>query len=63
MLLGLSAGVVAGAAVVGRGKSARASGPIQMISHRYPALEYFAEKMRTAMPGICSTRLKDGFSV
>ena len=25
--------------------------PVQMISHRYPALEYFAEKMRGAVPG------------
>jgi multiple sugar transport system substrate-binding protein len=31
---------------------AHAAGTIQMISHRYPALEYFAEKMRTAIPGV-----------
>src|ERR1700733_4531099 len=30
---------------------ARAAGPVQMISHRYPALEYFAERMRSAIPG------------
>ena len=30
----------------------RAAGTIQMISHRYPALEYYAEKMRTAIPGV-----------
>ena len=33
------------------GARARAAGTIQMISHRYPALEYFAEKMRGAIPG------------
>ena len=33
------------------GARVRAAGTIQMISHRYPALEYFAEKMRTAIPG------------
>jgi multiple sugar transport system substrate-binding protein len=33
------------------GARARAADTIQMISHRYPALEYFAEKMRTAIPG------------
>jgi multiple sugar transport system substrate-binding protein len=32
-------------------RSARAAATIQMISHRYPALEYYAEKMRTALPG------------
>jgi ABC-type glycerol-3-phosphate transport system substrate-binding protein len=34
------------------GASARAAATIQMISHRYPALEYYAEKMRTAVPGV-----------
>src|SRR5579863_5750581 len=52
VLQGLSAGVIAGSAAGAWGTSARASGPIQMISHRYPALEYFAEKMRTAVPGV-----------
>jgi multiple sugar transport system substrate-binding protein len=33
------------------GARARAAGTIQMISHRYPALEYYAEKMRGAIPG------------
>ena len=37
-------------AIVGR--AARAAGTIQMVSHRYPALEYYAEKMRTALPGV-----------
>ena len=31
---------------------ARAAAPVQMISHRFPALEYIAEKMRTAIPGV-----------
>jgi len=30
----------------------RAAGTIQMLSHRYPALEYYAEKMRSAIPGV-----------
>jgi multiple sugar transport system substrate-binding protein len=34
------------------GGRARAAGTIQMISHRYPALEYYAEKMRSAIPGV-----------
>jgi multiple sugar transport system substrate-binding protein len=34
------------------GGRARAAGTIQMISHRYPALEYYAEKMRGAIPGV-----------
>ncbi len=41
---------VAAPAIVGR--AARASGTIQMVSHRFPALEYYAEKMRTALPGV-----------
>jgi ABC-type glycerol-3-phosphate transport system substrate-binding protein len=34
------------------GLPARAAGTIQMISHRYPALEHFAAKMRDAIPGV-----------
>jgi multiple sugar transport system substrate-binding protein len=34
------------------GHAARAAGTVQMISHRYPALEYYAEKMRGAVPGV-----------
>jgi ABC-type glycerol-3-phosphate transport system substrate-binding protein len=34
------------------GAKARAAGTIQMISHRYPALEYYAGKMRDAIPGV-----------
>jgi multiple sugar transport system substrate-binding protein len=43
------AATLAAPAILGR--RARAAGTIQMISHRYPALEYYAEKMRTAVPG------------
>ena len=32
-------------------EKAWAAGTVQMISHRYPALEYFAAKMRDAVPG------------
>ena len=41
-----------GAAAGFPARLARAQAPVQMISHRYPALEYFAEKMRTAVPGV-----------
>jgi multiple sugar transport system substrate-binding protein len=34
------------------GAKARAAGTIQMISHRYPALEHYAAKMRDAIPGV-----------
>ncbi|MEO1017771.1 MAG: hypothetical protein AAFY56_08765, partial [Pseudomonadota bacterium] len=26
--------------------------PVQMISHRYPALEFYAERMHEAVPGV-----------
>jgi ABC-type glycerol-3-phosphate transport system substrate-binding protein len=37
--------------VITAGTSAAAQ-TVQMISHRYPALELYAEKMRTAIPGV-----------
>jgi multiple sugar transport system substrate-binding protein len=40
------------AAPVILGGTARAAGTIQMISHRYPALEHYADKMRSAIPGV-----------
>jgi len=43
-------GTAAGAAVMARG--ARAASPVQLISHRYPALEFWANKMKTAIPGV-----------
>ncbi len=33
-------------------RPSRAATDVQMISHRYPALEYYAEKMRSALPGV-----------
>jgi ABC-type glycerol-3-phosphate transport system substrate-binding protein len=33
-------------------RPARAAATVQMLSHRFPALEYLAEKMRTAIPGV-----------
>jgi ABC-type glycerol-3-phosphate transport system substrate-binding protein len=47
---GVIAATLAAPAIIGG--RARAAGTIQMISHRYPALEYYAEKMRTAIPGV-----------
>ena len=47
---GLVTAALAAPAILG--SRARAAGTIQMISHRYPALEYYAEKMRTAIPGV-----------
>ena len=32
--------------------ASRAAGTVQMISHRYPALELWAAKMKTAVPGV-----------
>ena len=46
---GIVAATLAAPAILGT--RARAAGTIQMISHRYPALEYYAEKMRGAVPG------------
>ncbi len=44
---------IAGATLLGAtGRRARAAVPVQMISHRYPALEFWAAKMRTAIPGV-----------
>jgi multiple sugar transport system substrate-binding protein len=33
-------------------RRSRAATTVQMISHRFPALEYIAEKMRSAVPGV-----------
>jgi multiple sugar transport system substrate-binding protein len=32
-------------------RSARADQTVALVSHRYPALEYYADKMKTAVPG------------
>ena len=47
---GLVTAALAAPAILG--SRARAAGTIQMISHRYPALEYYAGKMRDAIPGV-----------
>jgi ABC-type glycerol-3-phosphate transport system substrate-binding protein len=52
VMRGLSAGLLAGAGAAAFPRRSRAAAPIQMISHRYPALEYYAERMRTAIPGV-----------
>jgi len=52
-LRGLSAGAVAlGAGMTFGGQRAYAAAPVQLISHRYPALEFWADKMKTAVPGV-----------
>jgi len=43
-------GVALAGAAVGGGAVAQGR-PVQMISHRYPALEHWAAKMKTAIPG------------
>lgn len=53
LLKGLSTAAVtlgAGAAITSR--PALAADPVQLISHRYPALEFWAAKMKTALPGV-----------
>lgn len=52
-LKGLSAAAVTlGAGVAASPLSALAADPVQLISHRYPALEFWAGKMKTALPGV-----------
>lgn len=53
VLKGISAAAVtlgAGASLISR--QALAADPVQLISHRYPALEFWAGKMKTALPGV-----------
>lgn len=47
LLQGAATGIVATAT-----RRARAATPVQLISHRYPALEFWAAKMKTAVPGV-----------
>lgn len=44
--------VAGAAAALAMPHVARAAGTVQMISHRYPALELWASKMKTAVPGV-----------
>jgi len=48
-VLGGTAAALAMPAVLRR---AHAADPVHLISHRYPALEYYADQMRTAVPGV-----------
>jgi multiple sugar transport system substrate-binding protein len=48
----LAQGLTAGGLTMPFIRPARAAVAIQMISHRFPALEYLAEKMRGAIPGV-----------
>jgi multiple sugar transport system substrate-binding protein len=53
VLKGLSAAAVTlGAGAAASSRSALAAEPVQLISHRYPALEFWAGKMKTALPGV-----------
>jgi ABC-type glycerol-3-phosphate transport system substrate-binding protein len=52
MVGGIGAGLAAGPGLLAAARRAGAAGPVQMISHRFPALEFFAEKMRGAIPGV-----------
>ena len=47
--LGALSAVLLGAAALAAPAAAQT---VQMISHRYPALELFAAKMREAVPGV-----------
>ena len=51
-LQAFTATLAAGSAALGGTRRAAAAGPVQMISHRYPALEHYARKMREAVPGV-----------
>jgi multiple sugar transport system substrate-binding protein len=49
----LMRGASAAAAGIGlAGRHARAAPTVQMISHRFPALEYLANNMKSAIPGV-----------
>jgi ABC-type glycerol-3-phosphate transport system substrate-binding protein len=45
------AALAGSAAAAGTGAAIAQNRPVQMISHRYPALEHWAAKMKTAIPG------------
>ncbi len=45
-------GLAAGGLAIPFIRPARAAEAVQMISHRFPALEYLAAKMRSAIPGV-----------
>ena len=45
----LAGGAALAAPMIGK---ARTDTPVQLISHRYPALEFWADRMKTAVPGV-----------
>ena len=47
-------GAIGAAAALGLPSIRRsyADAPVSLISHRYPGLEYYAEKIKTALPGV-----------
>ena len=49
--MGATALALGGGTLLGA-RSAFATEPVQLISHRYPALEFWAGKMKTALPGV-----------
>ena len=51
VMRGISTSAVAGAIGM-RAHVARAQEPIQVLSHRYPALEAYAAKLRSSLPGV-----------
>jgi ABC-type glycerol-3-phosphate transport system substrate-binding protein len=48
----LLGGAAATLAWLEQSRRARASDAVQLLSHRYPALEFYAEKLKTALPGV-----------
>lgn len=53
LIKGMSAAaLMAGGGAMPWGRRALAAEPVQLISHRYPALEFWAGKMKTALPGV-----------
>ena len=53
LIKGISAtAAILGASAIPPTRRAFAADPVQLISHRYPALEFWANKMKTAVPGV-----------
>ena len=49
---GAISAVVLGSTCLTMSAAALAADPVQMISHRYPALEFYAERMKEALPDV-----------
>ena len=55
-LFAATAGALTSPAILGRAHAAGET--VQLISHRYPGLEFYADKMKSALPGVAvDTRL------